>query len=100
MLNQAFPKARRSYVSTDRLLQDFNYLISGRNLNVHPDIDAVVFDEMQFFIRVLEREDDSRRLSVGAFTSLKILKAERVIARCVSPPHRCSHHSRVRGDHR
>jgi hypothetical protein len=43
-------------------------------------------DEMKDLIEFLERKENRRRLSLGQFTSLRVLKAQCEIARCRSFP--------------
>jgi hypothetical protein len=96
MLRAAFPEVGRNDKKVEDLLKNFDYLIEGRNQNVHPSFDAILMDEMKDLVEFLEREDNRRRLSLGQFTSLRVLKARGEIARCRSFPLGSKHADRLK----
>jgi hypothetical protein len=100
MVRHAFPEHTRSDYETGRLLRCFDSLIEGRNIHVHPALDATLDEEIEYLIELLEREDIAgRSLSLGGFTALQVLKARRNIVRCTPFLHGSNHTNRVREMH-
>ena len=97
LVRAAFPEARKSDTNLRDLLKDFDELIQGINRNTDPRIDPVLFDEIEDLVRYLVREDRSERLSRSAFTALKVLKAQRDLARCQAYPRGSTHDQRKGG---
>ena len=81
MVRTAFREAR-SDAQIDSLLADFDHLINGRNNSAHPIIDNASSEEIVDLVRYLEREDGRALLTVGEFTSLKVLRAQTAILSC------------------
>jgi hypothetical protein len=81
MVRTAFHEAR-SDAQIDSLLADFDHLINGRNNSAHRIIDNASSDEIVDLVRYLEREDGRALLTVGEFTSLKVLRAHTTILSC------------------
>ena len=88
MVRAAFPEAMTSDKEYQQLLEDFDYVIQGRIHNVHPNLRSVLADEVEDLIRFLKREGRKAPLWRGGFISMRILMAQRKIARCTDAKRR------------